>query len=356
MKRIIIICCLSVMIIAGIIVGVYVIHSDNVIEKLSKSVVLLEVYDDRNEMVATGSGYFVYNDRTVVTNYHVIEDAYTITAISDDERKISINTIIEYDEEKDIAILRCDASTGITHIPFAEMDKLKRGQGVIAIGSPLGIQNAVSTGVISSFDNETDVMKIHTTAPISSGSSGGLLATEDGKAIGITSASYIEGQNLNIAIDIREIMGLYGGELKNGTSLADFFGSKEHFYKYKEVTVAEVLKNYRSYDGQDICVIGWVSTSLYDKEVEYPKIMNVLFLVDRIEDVLTKGSFPMSPYADETNEYDRATSLKNIMVPNHGKEIAIIEAGKQVKIYGKVDYDLRFERVGVTPYKIEVLN
>ena len=356
MKKIIIIGCLCVVIIAIIIIGVKFIHSDNVVEKLSKSVVLLEVYDDRDEMVATGSGYFIYNDKTIVTNYHVVEDAYTITAISDDNRKFEINTMIEYDEEKDIAILKCDEPTGISHIPFAEMNKLKRGQEVIAIGSPLGIQNTVSTGVISSFDDENDIMKIHTTAPISSGSSGGLLATEDGKAVGITSASYIEGQNLNIAIDIREIMKLYEDELKNSTSLSDFFDSKEHFYKYKEVTVAEVLKNYRSYDGQDICVIGWVSTSLYDKEVEYPRIMNVLFLVDSIEEVLTKGSFPMIPYADETSEYERATSLKNIIVPNHGEDITIIEASKQVKIYGKVDYNLQFERVGVTPYKIDVLN
>lgn len=84
--------------------------------------------------------------------------------------------------------------------------------------------------------------------------------------------------------------------------------------------------------------------------------MNVLFLVDSIEDVLTKGSFPMMPYADETSEYDRAVLLKNIMVPNHGENITIIEAAKKVKIYGEIDYDLEVERVMLTPYKIEVLN
>ncbi len=347
MKKIIIMSSLCVVVIAAIFLGLNFIHSDNVVEKLSKSVVLLEVYDDENEMVTIGSGYFIYNDKTIVTNYHVVEDAYMIIAISDDNRKFKINTIIEYDEEKDIALLKCDESTGVSHIPFAEMDELKRGQEVIAIGSPLGIQNTVSTGVISSFDNENDVMKIHTTAPISSGSSGGLLATKDGKAIGITSASYIEGQNLNIAIDIREIIKLYEDDLKNSALLSDFFKAKEHLYKYKEISAAELLRNYKQHQDEKMCVTGWVSTSLYDNEGS----TNLLFLVGNPNQVISTGTTIYLPM----DEYNRASQLKVIMIPNHGDKTKI-EAGQQVGIYGEIKYDIMFERIKIVPYKIEVLN
>ncbi len=346
-KIIIIIGCLYVMVVVAIILGVNYIHSDNVVEELSKSVVLLEVYDDDDEMVATGSGYFIYDDKTIVTNYHVIEDAYSVTAISDSGTRFKIDTMIDYNEDKDIAILKCNESTKIPHVPFAEMDKLKKGQEVIAIGSPLGIQNTVSTGVISSFDDKNDVMKIHTTAPISNGSSGGLLATEDGKTIGVTSASYVDSQNLNIAIDIREVMTLYEDDLKKGTLLSDFFDSKEHFYKYKEINAAELLINYKRHQDEKMCVTGWVSTSCYDDEGAY----NVLYLVGNPDEVISTGTTVYIP----SDEIIRASELKVIIIPNHGDKTKI-EAGQQVKIYGEIKYDVMFERIKIDPYKIEILD
>lgn len=347
MKKVIFVGIISIILIASFVVGLYFYQSGDVVEKLSKSVVLLEVYDDENEMIATGSGYFIYDDRTIVTNYHVIEDAYSITALSENNDKIKISTMLDYNEEKDIAILKCDEHTEIPHIPFADVTQLKKGEAVIAIGSPLGIQNTVSTGVISSFDDKSDVMKIHTTAPISSGSSGGLLATEDGKAVGITSASYIDGQNLNVAIDIREVIDLYEDDLKKSVSLSDFFESKEHFYKYEEIRTGKLLKDYRHYQYRKMCVVGWVSTSLYDEN----GATNVLFLVDSPDEVLSSGVTNLIPFY----EYDRLNEFKAIIVGNNGDE-TMIEAGTQVKIYGEVRYDVQFERIAVTPYKIETLN
>lgn len=347
MKKIIIIGCLSVVVVVAIIFGVNYIHSDNVIEKLSESVVLLEVYDDEGEIVATGSGFFIYDDKTIVTNYHVIEDAYSVTAISDSDTEFKIDTMIDYNEDKDIAILKCNKSTKIPYVPFAEIDKLKKGQEVIAIGSPLGIQNTVSAGVISSFDDKSDVMKIHTTAPISSGSSGGLLATKDGKAIGVTSASYIDSQNLNIAVDIREVVTLYEDDLKKSTVLSDFFDSKEHFYKYKQISTAELLMNYKHHQDEKMCVTGWVSTSLYEDEGS----TNLLFLVENPNEVISTGTTIYLPM----DEYDRASNLKVIMIPNHGDRTKI-EAGQQVKVYGEIKYDVMFERIKIIPYKIEILD
>ena len=93
MKKIIIIGCLSVVVVVAIIFGVNYIHSDNVIEKLSESVVLLEVYDDEGEIVATGSGFFIYDDKTIkmLRMYYLID----ISTIS--ELKISDKVINNID-------------------------------------------------------------------------------------------------------------------------------------------------------------------------------------------------------------------------------------------------------------------
>ena len=129
---------------------------------------------------------------------------------------------------------------------------------------------------------------------------------------------------------------------------------KEQLNKYTEVSVAEILNNYTYYVGEEVCAVGYVSTSLVDDEQEY--LTNVIFLVDNKEQILTKGTLPMIPYADETVEYDRASKFENIIIPNHGENVTIIDAGEMVKVYGKVDYSAQFNRVGITPLKIEVIN
>ena len=89
------------------------------------------------------------------------------------------------------------------------LDKIKRGERVTAIGSPKGLKNTVSMGNVSAVFTEDNVDWIQTTAPMSQGSSGGALFIEAGKVIGITSASRTDGQNLNFAINISEVVTLY---------------------------------------------------------------------------------------------------------------------------------------------------
>lgn len=358
MKRTILKMILSVagiIVLLAIIVCAFYCTKDNVIENLSRSVVLLEIYDDENNAIASGSGFFIYDDKTIVTNYHVITDAYSIKAITNDNQKIEINKLTGYNSEADIAILSCNSSTYIEPIKLIESKDLKQGQEVIAVGSPLGIQNVVSTGIISAVRNEEGIKLIQTTAAISNGSSGGVLATKSGVAIGVTSGSYTEGQNLNIAIAADEILSLYNKTVGESILLRDLYKETKHFHKFVKTSIAEVLTNYIAYKDSEICVEGWVSSSLYDKEVEFPKKMNVLFLVDDSNDVYMSGSAPIVSHAETCIDYDRARNKTALIVPNHGEDISIINAGHRVKIYGRIDYDIRQDRVGIEPYKIEII-
>ena len=71
---------------------------------------------------------------------------------------------------------------------------------MVAIGSPLGLFNSVSDGIISGFRNVRDVDMIQFTAPISNGSSGGAVLNMYGEVIGVTTSGYDEGQNINLAV------------------------------------------------------------------------------------------------------------------------------------------------------------
>ena len=95
-------------------------------------------------------------------------------------------------------------------MPYLD-NKLVRGQRVVAIGSPLGLFNTVSDGIISAFRvRENGTRMIQFTAPISSGSSGGAVLDMYGRLIGISTSGFDEAQNINLAVDINEAYSFAG--------------------------------------------------------------------------------------------------------------------------------------------------
>lgn len=96
-----------------------------------------------------------------------------------------------------------------------QRETLVRGQKVVAIGSPLGLFNSVSDGIISGFRDIDGHSMIQFTAPTSHGSSGGALLNLYGELIGILTAGFDNGQNLNLAVDIKTISQFCRGFLPN---------------------------------------------------------------------------------------------------------------------------------------------
>ena len=180
--------------------------SPDLIEEKALSVLMLEVFNG-DERVATGSGFVMFDNMTLVTNYHVIEDATIIMADSDDGYQYFITKVLITDKEKDIAILQFMTPTIMKPLT-PSTQKVKRGETVIAIGSPIGLKNTVSMGNVSSVYTEDNQSWIQFTAAISHGSSGGALFNDHGDVIGITSAFWEDGQNLNLAVDINEVVAL----------------------------------------------------------------------------------------------------------------------------------------------------
>ncbi len=167
---------------------------------LASSVVLITVYDGKGERLGSGSGIMIGKEGYILTNNHVAAGGRCFSVrIEDDEKEYRTDEIIKYHSVLDLAIIRIQRK--LNPIPVYKGSKpLVRGQKVVAIGSPLGLFNSVSDGIISGFRKIDEVDMIQFTAPTSRGSSGGAVLNMQGEVIGISTAGIDAGQNINLAM------------------------------------------------------------------------------------------------------------------------------------------------------------
>ncbi|WP_242940448.1 S1C family serine protease [Anaeromicropila populeti] len=167
---------------------------------LASSVVMISIHDGNGEVIGTGSGIMVGKKGYLLTNSHVASGGrfYSIR-IEEDQQIYSTDEVIKYNTVLDLAILRINRELNPIPVYKGKM-KLVRGQKVVAIGSPLGLFNSVSDGIISGFRTINNVDMIQFTAPISHGSSGGAVLNMQGEVIGISTAGIDSGQNINLAM------------------------------------------------------------------------------------------------------------------------------------------------------------
>ena len=172
---------------------------------LASSVVMIVIHDQSGEIAGTGSGIMVGKDGYILTNNHVASGGgfYDIR-IEEDDQVYTTDELIKYNPVLDLALLRIQRR--LKPIPVYGGEKhLVRGQKVVAIGSPLGLFNSVSDGIISGFRSVDGVDMIQFTAPISHGSSGGAVLNMYGEIIGISTAGIDRGQNINLAVGYENI-------------------------------------------------------------------------------------------------------------------------------------------------------
>jgi serine protease Do len=149
---------------------------------------------------ASGSGVIVSADGYIVTNGHVVSNARRVRvrmaedgptagrSILQPAAKMLEARVIGVDRDTDLAVLKIDR-TNLSSLPFGDSDTLQQGQLVMAFGNPLGLENSVSLGVVSSaarqLKPDDTMIYIQTDAPINPGNSGGPLVDADGHVMGI---------------------------------------------------------------------------------------------------------------------------------------------------------------------------
>ena len=140
--------------------------------------------------MGVGTGFIVAEEGYVVTNNHVIRSGGVFKVRLNDGRVASA-ALVGSDQETDIAVLKIDV-TGLTAIEFGDSDAAEVGDWVIALGSPFGLKDSVTAGIISARGREVGLSPLEsylqTDATINPGNSGGPLVDMDGRVVGINTA------------------------------------------------------------------------------------------------------------------------------------------------------------------------
>jgi len=142
---------------------------------------------------SSGSGILISSDGFIVTNAHVVQGSRHLwVRLNQEVGRVSTHlqnaTLIGLDRQTDLAVVKIDV-TGLPFLKFADSGSLQQGQIVLAFGSPLGLENSVSMGVVSAVDRQLDTdspsVFIQTDAAINPGNSGGPLVNTAGEVVGV---------------------------------------------------------------------------------------------------------------------------------------------------------------------------
>ncbi|HWI15776.1 MAG TPA: DegQ family serine endoprotease [Burkholderiales bacterium] len=194
-----------------------------------------------------GSGFIVSPDGLILTNAHVVADASEVTVKLTDKREFRAK-VVGVDRPTDVAVIRIDAKD-LPTVKLGDSNQVKVGEWVVAIGSPYGFENTVTSGIVSAkartLPDETYVPFLQTDVAVNPGNSGGPLFNMRGEVVGINSQIYSRSggyQGLSFAVPIDVAVQVKDQLLKHGTvtrgrlgvtiqdvnqALADSFGLKQ---------------------------------------------------------------------------------------------------------------------------------
>ncbi len=208
----------------------------NVVGKVGQAVVQIGVvkvvggqspfggYGGRQLAQGAGSGVIFTPDGYILTNAHVVDKARQVTVTLADGHDLP-GEVIGQDTETDVAVVRVTSPDG-KPLPSARLgnsDKLQVGQLVVAIGSPVGLQSTVTTGIISAlhrtlpgYGGQMIEDIIQTDAAVNPGNSGGPLVNSSGEVVGINVAVVQQAQGLSFAIPINTVQWVASQLMRNG--------------------------------------------------------------------------------------------------------------------------------------------
>ena len=160
-------------------------------------------------MRGEGSGFIISSDGLILTNAHVVQDAKEVTVKLTDRREYQAK-VLGADPQTDVAVLKIEAKN-LPVVKTGDVNQLQVGEWVLAIGSPYGLENTATAGIVSakgrSLPDDTSVPFIQTDVAVNPGNSGGPLFNDRGEVVGINSQIYsrtggFQGLSFSIPIDV----------------------------------------------------------------------------------------------------------------------------------------------------------
>ncbi len=185
---------------------------DAVLERVGPSVVVVIAGSANGPVYATG--LVGRSDGTVLTAYHAVKDAREVQVRLKNGEIFDQVALIGFDARRDVAALRISA-TGLRALPNASLADIRSGQTVFVLSHAAGLTWSASSGIVSSIRMADEVpgagkgyRLLQFTAPVSPGSSGGVVVDGQARVVGLVTGTLTGGQNLNFAVPIESVSGL----------------------------------------------------------------------------------------------------------------------------------------------------
>lgn len=178
----------------------------DIIQDTENATFIIYTYDEYGIPRGSGSGFFIDEYGTGITNYHVLDGAAKAILKTTDNKEYEIDKVIASDKDWDIIKFTTinKENTKFRFLKFVNKN-VEKGDIVYNISSPLGLEKSISNGIISSVREDKQHGEIiQITAPISPGSSGSALLNEQGKVFGVATFNKTGGQNLNFGVAINQ--------------------------------------------------------------------------------------------------------------------------------------------------------
>jgi S1-C subfamily serine protease len=187
--------------------------SADITKKIAPAVVLVTGVTDEGKTL--GSGFVITSDGKIATNLHVIHNLRSGGVQLASGEKFYSFSVLAFDERKDIAVIKI-AGFDLPTVPLGNSNSVQVGEPVLTMGSPLGLQGSVTTGVVSSMRDDPfggGFKMIQTDASVNPGNSGGPLVNQKGEVVGIVRYKIGGTENLNFAIPVNYLRGMIDAPL-----------------------------------------------------------------------------------------------------------------------------------------------
>ena len=179
------------------------------VKKIQPAVVTVIVYDTERHISGIGTGFFVSPQGHLITNFHVLAGKYAADVGTSQGKSYRVKAVLAENKGADLVKLLVDIPENeVAWISVSDRPP-EIAERIVVVGSPMGLEQTVSEGIISSVREIPTVGRVfQMSAPISPGSSGSPVVSTKGQVIGIATFQFIQGQNLNFAVTAQQIMAL----------------------------------------------------------------------------------------------------------------------------------------------------
>jgi hypothetical protein len=180
--------------------------------QIGPSVVVVQRYDENRQKTGIGTGFFVSSGGNVVTNHHVLRGAVSADIRLPSGRVYPVRNVLAEDPENDLIMVSVEVPPYEVQPLSVRASMPAIGERIVVIGSPMGLDQTVSDGIVSAVRELQGSRKvIQITAPISTGSSGSPVVNMKGDVVAVACALMANGQNLNFGIPSERVSSLSPG-------------------------------------------------------------------------------------------------------------------------------------------------